>query len=79
MTNADILNRILSEATSRPAQEVTAMTETLANMFGSQIRLGAEVSDAEAENLLAALRKELPRIRAWLANSGLIAETEKRR
>lgn len=77
MTNADIFNQILSDATGQPVAEVTEMTAALADMFGSRIDLQAEVSDAEAEKLLAALRKELPGIRAWLAQSDLMDDTQR--
>lgn len=79
MTNADIFNRILSDASGQPVAEVTGMTELLANMFGAQICLNEEISDAEAEKLLATLREELPGIRAWLAKCDLMAETQRDR
>jgi hypothetical protein len=73
VTNADIFIQILSEASGKPREEVETLADTFYQTIGSRFRLDEELSDDKAQELLKSMRQELPGIRAWLVQGGLMA------
>jgi len=66
VTNAEILAQVLSEATGQPLEVVRALIAiTLRDNAPSR----RELPEADAQQLLAKLRDELPGIRAWALGS----------
>ena len=76
MTNAEVMAQILSEASGKPVEEVQQFVAELAKGFGSRTKLNVELSEADAAELLRALRKELPGIRQWLIEGALAMQYE---
>lgn len=74
MTNFDIFAKIISEASGKPLEEVRQMSDVILKMVGSSQKMYVVVPDSEAERLLTQLRSELPGIRNWLIQGGLMAE-----
>ena len=77
MTRADIFSQILSEASGKPKTEIADMLEDFRIRMGDRDKFDEQVSEAEAQKLLAALRGELPGIRAWLAQGNRRANAKK--
>jgi hypothetical protein len=73
MTNADVFIQILSEASGRPPDQVQDMLDNFLRFTGASHRFDQELSDAQAEELLIQLRRELPGIRRWLAQGAFEA------
>lgn len=65
MTNADILLTILSETTGRPRATFRPALDAMRRQSGH--RLDERLTDAEAERLLAQLRREKAGIWRWIA------------
>ena len=76
MTNFDIFAQIISEAIDKPLEEVRLMTDVILHMAGSSGRMYENVPDEKAKKLLAKLRTELPGIRRWLIEGGLMMEAD---
>lgn len=76
MTNFDIFAQIISEASGKPLEEVRQMADVILKLAGSSGKIHEVVSDSEAEKLLTQLRGELPGIRNWLIQGGLMAEAK---
>ena len=66
MKRSEIFVRILHEATGRPVAELSSMLEAFRSGYGNEDGFDQELSDTEAANLLAALRREKAGIVAWL-------------
>ncbi len=73
MTRRDIILQILSEATALSSKEAEALFEEMVaeGMIGST-GLDEEFSRVQAEHLLDDFREELPGIRRWLCETGLM-------
>jgi hypothetical protein len=76
MTNFDIFAQIICEASGKPIEEVRLMTDAILKLAGSPAEMYEVVSDDKTEELLAALRADLPGLRAWLITGGLISEAD---
>jgi hypothetical protein len=76
VTNADVFVQILSEASGRPPNLVRVLLDELCQTMGAKHRLNAELPTERAEQLLSDLRKELPGIRAWLAEGNRLARID---
>lgn len=76
MTNFDIFAQIISEASAKPIEEVKLMTDAILKLVGSPAEMYETVSDDKAQEMLAALRTDLPGIRAWLVTGGLMTEAD---
>ena len=75
MTNRDIYCTILSEASGKPKSEVESLVEAMAG-FAGRGKLDVELPDDKAEELLKALRSELPGIRLWLEQGAALARKD---
>lgn len=76
MTNFDIFVQVISEASGKPLEEVRQMSDVILKLAGSSGKMHEVVSDNEAKRLLNQLRGELPGIRDWLIQGGLMAEAK---
>lgn len=67
MTNRDILTTILSEVSGKTPSEIGAILRHVEATFPNSLnKLDVEVPDAEAEELLTALRREKSCILNWI-------------
>lgn len=76
MTNFDIFAQIISEASGRPLEEIKLMSDVIFKMAGSPKKIYEEVTDDKAQELLTKLRGELPGVRRWLIEGGLLMEAD---
>ena len=76
MTNFDIFAQIISEASGKPLEEVKLMTDVILEMAGSSGKMYEVVPDDRAHELLAKLRTELPGVRRWLVEGGIMMEAD---
>ena len=67
MTHADVLTQILSEATGKPLPLVRDLLAEFRKHVPLAPRLDQALPDAEAQELIRAIRGELPQIRELLA------------
>lgn len=73
MTRRDIILQILSEASGRSAGEVEGLFDAmLAEGMISDSGLEEEFPQAEVLHFLEEFRSELPGIRRWLCEAGLL-------
>ncbi len=76
MTNFDIFAQIISEASGKPLDEVKQMSDVILKMAGSSGKMHEEVPEEKTQNLLTKLRGELPGVRRWLVEGGLMVEAD---
>ena len=76
MTNFDIFAQIISEASGKPIEEVNLMTDAILKLVGSPGEMYQAVPDDKAQEMLAALRTDLPGIQAWLITGGLMTKAD---
>ncbi len=77
MTNRDIFVQILHEASGKPSDFVSDMAESFfASLPPGSTKIDDEISDTTASELLASLRTQLPGIRQWLIEGGLMVEAD---
>lgn len=73
MTRRDIILQILVEASGKTSEDAEALFRAmLAEDLISNVDLTEEFADAEAGRMLADFRAELPGIRRWLCEAGLL-------
>lgn len=73
MTRREIILQILSEAAGCPLEQAGDLFDSmLAHDMISDRELDQEFPAEEGERLLEDFRRELPGIRRWLAESGLL-------
>ncbi|WP_305041256.1 hypothetical protein [Geoalkalibacter sp.] len=73
MTRRDIILQILVEASGKdPETAETLFSAMLAEDLISNVDLTEEFADAEAQRMLGDFRAELPGIRRWLCEAGLL-------
>lgn len=76
MTRREIILQILSEASGRPPEQVEELFAVmLAREMLSDRGLDERFSEAEARQMLIDFRGELPGIRRWLVEEGLLEES----
>lgn len=73
MTYKDILITVVSEATDTPEKQIRDIIDAFLKHHPKSLKVHKEVSQEEAEQLLAALRKEKSQIRAWISEGGVEA------
>ncbi|MBU1233300.1 MAG: hypothetical protein KKD01_01240 [Proteobacteria bacterium] len=76
MTNRDVIVTILSEASGKPVDEVRSISDAIFSQIPSKTKIDDELSDDAATALLSSLRSELPGVRRWLVEGGLMAEAD---
>lgn len=72
MTNKDILLRIIAEATGKSLADIEHIADKLHPGLSSMGKLDQQLSDEDANKLLAKLRQDLPGIRRWLQEGRLL-------
>ena len=72
MTNKEVLLQIIAEASGKPVSDLKNMAFTGLPLLEKACEMGVELSDEESEKLLNQLRGQLPGIRRWLHEGGLI-------
>lgn len=76
MTRREIILQILSEASGRPLEEANGIFDLmLESDLLSHRGLEEEFSEAEAAHMLGEFRQELPGIRRWLIEEGILEES----
>ena len=76
MTNFDVFAQIISEASGKPLEEVKSMTDVILKMAGSSGKMYETIPDEKAQEMLTKLRSELPGVRRWLVEGGLMVEAD---
>lgn len=76
MTYRDVMILILCEASGKPAAEIRQYTEDVFKNIPVKTKIDDIVPDDKAQELLASLRNNLPGVRRWLVEGGMLAQAD---